>query len=152
RSILCDPRRADARDLLNLRIKRREPFRPFAPSVLAESFADWFDADGPLPHMTHVVPLRSERRAAVPAVVHQDGTGRPQTVSADTDPLFHRLIAAFAARTGVPMLLNTSFNENEPIVTTPDEALACFLRTRMDALALGPHLLRRPEPPGRDAP
>lgn len=145
RSILCDPRRADARDLLNLRIKRREPFRPFAPAVLAERFAEWFEGDGPLPHMTHVVPLRAERRAAVPAVVHADGTGRPQTVSAATDPLFHSLIEAFAARTGVPILLNTSFNENEPIVTTPDEALACFLRTRMDALALGPHLLRRHE-------
>jgi len=146
RSILCDPRRADAKALLNERIKRREPFRPFAPSVLREHVHEWFETDAvdrDLPFMTSVLPVRAERRASIPAVVHVDGTGRPQTVTREANPLYHDLIRAFAERTGVPMLLNTSFNENEPIVCAPGEALDCFLRTRMDALALGPCVLER---------
>lgn len=150
RSILCDPRRADMKDLLNRRIKHREPFRPFAPAVLAEAAADWFVRAAPSPAMLLVDPVRPERRAQIPAVTHHDGTGRLQTVTQADSPRFYALIAAFAARTGVPVLLNTSFNEHEPIVCTPADALRCFLKTRMDALALGPFFLQWvvPAPPG----
>lgn len=143
RSILCDPRRADIRDLLNLKIKRRESFRPFAPAVLREAAADWFEHEGEVPFMAEVVPVRAARRALIPAVTHVDGSGRLQTVDAQTNPRFHALIAAFRDLTGVPMVLNTSFNENEPVVCRPQEALACFLRTRMDVLVLGNRVLRR---------
>jgi carbamoyltransferase len=143
RSVLADPRRADMRERLNRRIKRREPFRPFAPAVLAERAGEWFESAQPSPAMLMVLPFREAKRAAVPAVVHVDGSGRLQTVAREDNPRFHALIAAFERRTGVPMVLNTSFNENEPIVHTPDEAVACFARTEMDLLALGPFLLRR---------
>ena len=143
RSILCDPRRADMREVLNARIKRRETFRPFAPAVLRESVADWFETDADVPFMAQVLGIRPERRAQIPAVVHVDGTGRLQTVRRDSNPLFHTLIRAFAALTGVPMLLNTSFNEHEPIVCTPQEALGCFMRTGMDVLVMGGWVLRR---------
>lgn len=143
RSILADPRRADARELLNVRIKRRESFRPFAPSVLAEHVGDWFVGGRPDPFMTQVFPVRPERRAQIPAVVHADGTGRLQAVDRRVLPLYAALIEAFHARTGVPLVLNTSFNENEPIVNHPREALDCFLRTRMDRLVLGSWVLRR---------
>ncbi|HVF61896.1 MAG TPA: carbamoyltransferase C-terminal domain-containing protein [Thermoanaerobaculia bacterium] len=143
RSILADPRRGDMRDLLNRKIKRRESFRPFAPSVLEERTGDWFTIDVPDPFMLKVYPVRPERRAAVPAVTHVDGTGRLQTVSRRANPRYWALIRAFEKRTGVPMVLNTSFNENEPIVNTPAEALDCFLRTRMDRLVLGDVVLTR---------
>jgi len=143
RSILADPRRADMKDLLNAKIKRRESFRPFAPSVLEERTGDWFTIDHPDPFMIKVYPIRPERRPLVPAVTHVDGTGRLQTVSRHAAPLYWKLIRAFEQRTGVPMLLNTSFNENEPIVNTPAEALDCFLRTRMDRLVLGETVLTR---------
>lgn len=143
RSILCDPRRGDMKALLNAKIKRRESFRPFAPSILAEATGDWFEEDDAVPFMMQVFQIRAEKRALVPAVTHVDGSGRLQTVRAEDNPLYHRLIAAFAARTGVPLLLNTSFNENEPVVCRPAEALDCFLRTRMDLLALGPFVLSR---------
>jgi carbamoyltransferase len=143
RSILGDPRRADMKDLLNIKIKRRESFRPFAPSVLEEKTGEWFTIDYPDPFMIKVYPIRPEKRPLVPAVTHVDGTGRLQTVSARTSPLYHALIAAFEAKTGVPMLLNTSFNENEPIVNTPAEALDCFLRTKMDRLVMGRIVVRR---------
>ncbi|GAB6041446.1 carbamoyltransferase family protein [Endothiovibrio diazotrophicus] len=147
RSILADPRRDGMRGLLNAKIKLREPFRPFAPSVLAEAIPEWFDLscpeDAETPFMARVYPLRTERRAQVPAITHVDGTGRVQSVGRDAHPDFRALIEAFHAATGVPMVLNTSFNENEPIVNTPAEALDCFLRTRMDALALGPFLIQR---------
>jgi len=143
RSILADPRRGDMRDLLNSKIKRRESFRPFAPSILAERTGDWFTLDVPDPFMIKVYPIRPERRAAIPAVTHVDGTGRLQTVTAAANPRYHRLIAAFERQTGVPIVLNTSFNENEPIVNTPDEALDCFLRTRMDRLVLGDRVVER---------
>ena len=143
RSIVCDPRRADMKELLNEKIKRRESFRPFAPSVLAEAAHDWFAADDDVPFMTQVYPVRPERWATIPAVTHVDGTGRPQTVAREANPLFHALISAFDAATGVPMLLNTSFNENEPVVNTPAEALDCFLRTRMDRLVMGSWVLSR---------
>jgi carbamoyltransferase len=137
RSILADPRRADMKDILNLKIKRRESFRPFAPSVLEERTGDWFTIDYPDPFMIKVYPIRPEKRPLVPAVTHVDGTGRLQTVSHSSNSRYWKLISAFERRTGVPMVLNTSFNENEPIVNTPTEALDCFLRTRMDRLVLG---------------
>ncbi|HEV3076766.1 MAG TPA: carbamoyltransferase C-terminal domain-containing protein [Thermoanaerobaculia bacterium] len=143
RSILADPRRGDMKELLNAKIKRRESFRPFAPSVLEERTGDWFTIDYPDPFMIKVYPIRPEQRPRIPAVTHVDGTGRLQTVSRRTNPRYWRLIRAFEERTGVPMVLNTSFNENEPIVNTPDEALDCFLRTRMDRLVLGETVLTR---------
>ena len=143
RSIVGDPRRADMKDILNLKIKRRESFRPFAPSILEERTGEWFTLDYPDPFMIKVYPIRPEQRSRVPAVTHADGTGRLQTVSRRTNPRYWELIAAFERRTGVPMVLNTSFNENEPIVNTPAEALDCFLRTRMDRLVLGDVVLRR---------
>jgi carbamoyltransferase len=141
RSVLADPRRADMKEILNRRIKHREPFRPFAPSVLEEHAAEWFDDAQPSPCMLMVLSFRPEKRALIPAVAHVDGSGRLQTVARAHAPLYHALISAFERRTGVPMVLNTSFNENEPIVCTPDEAVACFQRTNMDALALGPYFV-----------
>ena len=143
RSILADPRRADMKDILNRKIKRRESFRPFAPSILREAVADWFECDDDVPFMTQVHPIRAEKRALVPAVTHVDGTGRLQTVHKDANPRYYRLIEAFAGLTGVPLLLNTSFNENEPVVCRPQEALDCFMRTRMDILVLGDWFLQR---------
>jgi carbamoyltransferase len=143
RSILADPRRGDMKDVLNLKIKRRESFRPFAPSVLEERTGDWFTIDYPDPFMIKVYPIRPEKRPQVPAVTHVDGTGRLQTVSRRANPRYWKLISAFERRTGVPMVLNTSFNENEPIVNTPAEALDCFLRTRMDRLVMGDVVVSR---------
>ncbi|HKH43095.1 MAG TPA: carbamoyltransferase C-terminal domain-containing protein [Thermoanaerobaculia bacterium] len=145
RSIVADPRRGDMKDILNLKIKRRESFRPFAPSVLEERTGDWFTIDHPDPFMIKVYPIRPERRPQVPAVTHVDGTGRLQTVSERANPRYWKLIRAFEDETGVPMVLNTSFNENEPIVNTPGEALDCFLRTRMDRLVLGDVVVSRGE-------
>ena len=143
RSILCDPRRSDMKDILNLKIKRRESFRPFAPSVLEEHVAEWFEEDDQVPFMMQVFQIRSEKRPLIPAVSHVDGSGRLQTVSARTNRLYYRLIDAFRGLTGVPMLLNTSFNENEPVVCEPREALDCFLGTKMDMLVMGSSVLRR---------
>ncbi len=143
RSILADPRRDDMKELLNRKIKRRESFRPFAPSILEERTGDWFTISYPDPFMLKVYPIRPEKRAAIPAVTHVDGTGRLQTVSERSNPRYWRLIRAFEERTGVPVVLNTSFNENEPIVNTPGEALDCFLRTGMDRLVLDRVVLRR---------
>jgi carbamoyltransferase len=144
RSILADPRRADIKDILNLKIKRRESFRPFAPSILREHVAEWFEQDADVPFMAQVFPIRAEKRALIPAVTHVDGSGRLQTVSQIENPRYYALIDCFRQATGVPLLLNTSFNENEPVVCRPEEALACFLRTKMDVLALGNWLLERP--------
>jgi carbamoyltransferase len=129
---------------LNLKIKRRESFRPFAPSILREHVANWFETDDDVPFMMQVYQVRAERRSTIPAVTHVDGSGRLQTVQRQANPRYYRLIEAFRKLTGVPILLNTSFNENEPIVCKPEEALACFLRTRMDVLAMGSILIRRP--------
>ena len=136
RSILVDPRRAEMKDTLNARIKRREGFRPFAPSILEEHTKEWFEKDYPVPFMEKVYKIKPEKRALIPAVTHVDGTGRLQTVSRQMNPKYYRLIEEFYKLTGVPIVLNTSFNENEPIVNTPEEALDCFLRTRMDVLVL----------------
>jgi carbamoyltransferase len=143
RSILGDPRRADMKTILNVKIKRRESFRPFAPSVLREAVSDWFVRDDDVPFMLQVIPIRPERREQIPAVTHVDGTGRLQTVDRASNPLYYALIESFSRLTGVPMVLNTSFNENEPVVCRPQEALDCFLRTKMDLLVLGHHLVRR---------
>ncbi len=137
RSILVDPRRADAKDLLNAKIKRRESFRPFAPSILQECVADYFEEVDEVPYMEKVFPIRADKRAEIPAVTHVDGSGRLQTVSASTNPRYYRLIKTFYEKSGTPILLNTSFNENEPIVNTPEQALECYLRTSMDMLVLG---------------
>ncbi|CAG1015259.1 partial Decarbamoylnovobiocin carbamoyltransferase, partial [Burkholderiaceae bacterium] len=145
RSILGDPRRADMKDILNLKIKRRESFRPFAPSILREAVPEWFEQDGEVPFMMQVFQIRAAQRARIPAVTHVDGSGRLQTVSRDTNPRYYRLIEAFRELTGVPMVLNTSFNENEPVVCRPEEALDCFLRTKMDVLVLGDWMVTRNE-------
>ncbi len=145
RSILVDPRRAEMKDVLNSRIKRREPFRPFAPSILEERVGDYFEESYPDPFMIKVYPIRPARRAEIPAVTYVDGTGRLQTVSKRQNPRYWSLIKAFEEKTGVPVVLNTSFNESEPIVNTPDEALNCFLRTKMDRLVLGDWVIDRTE-------
>jgi carbamoyltransferase len=143
RTLLADPRRCDMRDIINLRIKFRERFRPFAPSILEECVGNWFEIDEMAPYMEKVFPIRSDRREQISAVTHVDGSGRLQTVSRRTNPLYHALISRFFEKTGVPIVLNTSLNENEPIVRTPAEAISCFLRTEMDALVLGPHVVNR---------
>ncbi len=143
RSIIADPRRADAKEILNLKIKRRESFRPFAPSILKEFVPDYFaDADN-VPFMEKVYLIKENMRSKIPAVTHVDGTGRLQTVDAQYEPKYHALISAFNKKTGVPILLNTSFNENEPIVNSPANALDCFLRTKMDMLVLENFIVSR---------
>ncbi len=143
RSILGDPRRADMKDILNAKIKRRESFRPFAPSILREHVAEWFEQDDDVPYMMEVFQIKEEKRALLPAVCHADGSGRLQTVHREINPLFHLLISTFYFQTSVPLVLNTSFNENEPVVCKPEEALACFLRTSMDVLVLGSFYIER---------
>jgi carbamoyltransferase len=143
RSILCDPRRADMKALLNAKIKKRESFRPFAPSILQDQVSAWFEEDDAVPFMMQVFQIRESKRQLIPAVTHVDGSGRLQTVSSSTNPLYHRLIKAFNDLTGVPMVLNTSFNENEPVVCRPTEALDCFLRTDMDLLVLENFIVER---------
>jgi carbamoyltransferase len=143
RSILCDPRRKDAKNLLNLKIKMRESFRPFAPSILREHVKEWFEIDYDVPFMLQVYPVKKEKTKVIPSVTHVNGTGRLQTVTKEDNGIFYDLIKAFYDRTKVPILLNTSFNENEPIVCTPQEALDCFLRTQMDILVLGKVIIKR---------
>ena len=143
RSIIVDPRRADAKELLNLKIKRRESFRPFAPSILKEATAEYFEQVDDVPFMEKVFKIKKEKWTTIPAVTHVDGTGRLQTVEEKTNPLYYRLIKRFGEKSGVPVLLNTSFNENEPIVNTPEHALDCFLRTKMDMLVMGNVVVER---------
>ena len=143
RSILADPRRSDMRDVINQKIKFRERFRPFAPSILAEAIDEYFEGAVHDPFMIQVYPVKPEKRGVIPAVTHVDGSGRLQSVSIESNPRYWALITAFKQRTGVPVLLNTSFNENEPIVERPEQALDCFLRTDMDVLVMGSHLLRK---------
>lgn len=141
RSILADPRRNDMKDVLNARIKHREKFRPFAPSILLENVGEYFDQSYPDPFMIKVYRILPQKRHVIPAVTHVDGTGRLQTVDREHAPLYWQLIDAFRKQTGVPVVLNTSFNENEPIVCTPEDAIRCFLRTKMDALVIGNYLV-----------
>lgn len=143
RSILGDPRRADMKDILNLKIKRRESFRPFAPSILREEVNEWFEQEDDVPFMMEVFQVRQDKRTQIPATTHVDGSGRLQTVHRETNPRYHRLISSYKAITGVPILLNTSFNENEPVVCRPQEALDCFLRTKMDVLVLNDWIVAR---------
>ena len=145
RSILCDPRRSDMKDILNRKIKRRESFRPFAPSIIRESVADWFETDYDVPFMLQVFQIRPEKRDLIPAVTHVNGSGRLQTVTQSQNPRYYRLIKAFETVTGIPMVLNTSFNENEPVVCLPEEALDCFLRTNMDIVAIGNWVIENKE-------
>jgi carbamoyltransferase len=137
RSILVDPRKKEMKDILNARIKRRESFRPFAPSILEDQTATWFERADPVPFMEKVYMIKEEKKDLIPAVTHFDGTGRLQTVSRDMNKRYYDLIHQFFELTGVPIVLNTSFNENEPIVNTPKHALDCFERTKMDVLVLG---------------
>jgi carbamoyltransferase len=143
RSIVTDPRRHDMKDILNARIKQREPFRPFAPSILAERVAEWYEQDYPSPYMILVYKTRADKRDKIPAVNHVDDTGRVQSVEERVNPRYYRLISEFEKQTGVPILLNTSFNENEPVVMTPQEAIDTFQKTKMDVLVLGNHVVRR---------
>jgi carbamoyltransferase len=143
RSIIADPRRTDAKEILNTKIKRRESFRPFAPSILKEYVAEYFEITGEVPFMEKVFPIKKEKQALIPAVTHVDGTGRLQTVDKNISPRYYALIEAFRKKTGIPILVNTSFNENEPIVNHPAEALDCFLRTQMDMLVMENILVER---------
>jgi len=143
RSILADPRRKDIKGILNSRIKYREPFRPFCPSILAERVSDYFEIDYPSPFMVMAYKIKPEQREQIPAVTHGDGTGRLQTVEREVNPRYWKLIHKFEELTGVPVLLNTSFNENEPIVQTPAEAIDCFLRTQMDVLSISGFVLHK---------
>jgi len=143
RSIVCDPRSDRMKDVLNSRIKHRESFRPFAPSVLEERAGDWFEMGDASPFMLMTCQVRTEKQTDVPAITHVDGTARQQTVSKRTNPKYWGLIHAFEKKTGVPIVVNTSFNENEPVVNTPEEAISCYLRNDMDVLALGPYLVEK---------
>lgn len=145
RSILADPRSRTMKDTLNKRIKYREPFRPFCPSILAERTSEYFETDALAPFMVTAYRIRPRLRDRIPAVTHADGTGRVQSVDRSTNPLYWKLIERFDELTGVPVLLNTSFNENEPIVDTPAQAVDCFLRTEMDVLAIGSYFLVKSE-------
>jgi carbamoyltransferase len=144
RSIVADPRRPEMKEILNQRIKHREIFRPFAPSILAEASGEWFEKSHPSPFMTMAYAVRPEKRDKIPAPTHVDGTGRLQTVTKTANPRYWKLIKEVERQTGVPVVLNTSFNDNEPIVCRPQEAIDCFLRTQMDALVLGDFLITRP--------
>jgi len=143
RSIICDPRRHDMKDILNLKIKRRESFRPFAPSILHEEVCEWFEQTDDVPFMMQVYQIIKKKRAQIPAVTHVDGSGRLQTVQKKTNPRYYALIEEFKKLTGIPIVLNTSFNENEPIVCKPEEALNAFFRTKMDLLVLGDWIIKR---------
>ena len=144
RSIVADPRRPEMKEILNQRIKHREVFRPFAPSILAEATAEYFEKSHPSPFMTLAYSVRPEKREKITASTHVDGTGRLQTVTREANPRYHALISAFRDLTGVPVVLNTSFNDNEPIVCRPEEAIDCFQRTKMDGLVLDDLLITRP--------
>jgi carbamoyltransferase len=143
RSILADPRRAEMKDILNRRIKHREIFRPFAPSIIEEAVPEYFERSDPSPFMTFAYSVRPEKRGVIPAPTHVDGTARLQTVSRGANPLYCKLLTAVGDLTGVPVVLNTSFNDNEPIVCRPEEALDCFRRTQMDVLVMGNYTLEK---------
>ena len=143
RSILADARNPKIKDIINLKIKRRESFRPFAPSILLEQTSDWFEVKNPVPYMSEVYQIKKEKRKILPAITHVDGSGRLQTVSEENNQKYYNLIKRFYEKTQVPILLNTSFNENEPIVESPQNAIDCYLRTEMDILVLGNWVISR---------
>jgi carbamoyltransferase len=148
RSILADPRDGKARDLINSRIKFRESFRPFAPAVMEEHSADYFELDRPSPYMQLVAPVRPERRSQIPAVTHIDGSARIQTVNSTHNPRFYRLLKEFQKQTGCPLLLNTSFNvRGEPIVESPRQAYQCLMRTGLDCIVLENFFLEKKDQP-----
>lgn len=144
RSILADPTQPQMKELINAKIKRREMFRPFAPTVTRRAVSTYFEQDVFSPFMMHVVKIRPEFRERLPSVTHVDGTGRLQSIERETNQLYHDLIEELGKLSGIPIVLNTSFNENEPVVDTPDQALACFTRTGLDALVLGTHVIVKP--------
>lgn len=151
RSLLADPRRKAMKDILNERIKKREPFRPFAPSVLKEFAPQWFivprKGDSISTEFMEInFDVKKSKQKMIPAVTHKDGTSRVQLVNKKTNPLYHKMITAFYEITGVPLVLNTSFNDNEPIVCSPDDALNTFMRTKMDFLAIGNYLISKKSP------
>jgi carbamoyltransferase len=143
RSIICDPTRDDAKELINAKIKRREPFRPFAPSILKDHVAEYFEKSDDVPFMEKVLQIKKDKRGLLSAVTHVDGSGRLQTVDKNVNPKYYELIESFYKKSGVPILLNTSFNENEPIVNTPAEAYSCFSRTSMDMIVMGNIVIER---------
>ena len=143
RSILADARNPNIKEIINLKIKRRESFRPFAPSILAEDTLEWFQIDKEVPFMTEVYPLVDDKKSLLPGITHVDGTGRLQTVSEKNNPKYYYLLKKFKHKTGIPIILNTSFNENEPIVQKPQEAIDCFIRTNMDVLVLENWIISR---------
>jgi carbamoyltransferase len=143
RSFLADPRREEMKDIINLKIKKREPFRPFAPSILEEKHTEYFENSISSPFMLHAFDVKSNKRSIIPAVTHVDGTARPQTVTKETNPLYWSLIKEFERITEVPVILNTSLNVQEPIVCTPDEAINCFMRTEADYLVLNSFVVKR---------
>ena len=143
RSILADPTRDDAKEILNLKIKKREPFRPFAPSILEDFVEEYFEQTDTVRFMEKVFQIKEEKRKVLPAVTHVDGSGRLQSVSKDVNPKYYDMIHRFYEKSGIPIVLNTSFNENEPIVNTPAEALDCYLRTKMDVLIMENYVIRR---------
>ena len=143
RSIIADARNPKIKDIINLKIKRRENFRPFAPSILKQYVKDWFNEDIDVPYMSQVYSIKNEKRKLLPGITHIDGTGRLQTISEKQNYLYYNLIENFYKKTGIPIILNTSFNENEPIVLSPDHAIDCFLRTNMDLLVLGNWVISR---------
>lgn len=143
RSIVCDPRKREMKDILNKRIKNRESFRPFAPSILEEKIGEYFEKTHPSPFMLFAYRVKPSKRDLIPACIHVDGTGRLQTVSRKTNPRYWKLIKEFENITGIPLVLNTSFNENEPIVNTPLEAIDCFLRTKMDVLVIEDYIIHK---------
>lgn len=147
RSILADPRRIEMKDVLNLKVKRRESFRPFAPSIIREAVPEWFETDDDVPFMMQVFTVREDKRGELQATTHVDGSGRLHTVDKDVHPIYWELINRFGELSGVPVVLNTSFNENEPVVCRPEEALDTFLRTNIDMLVLGPFVITRPQQP-----
>ena len=143
RSILADARNPNIKEIINSKIKRRESFRPFAPSILAEDINEWFEIDKEVPFMTEVYPLVDSKKSLLPGITHVDGTGRLQTVSKKNNSTYYYLLKKFKDKTGIPIILNTSFNENEPIVQNPEEAIDCFMRTNMDVLVLENWIISR---------
>ena len=143
RSIIADPRNPNMKELLNIKIKKRESFRPFAPSILREQVKNWFEKNDDVQFMMKVFKIKKEKTKLIPAVTHVDGTGRLQTVDSEQNYRYYNLISEFYNLTNIPIILNTSFNENEPIIRTPKEAIDCFLRTKMDILAIENYIIER---------